>query len=127
MARFMPGVVKRQFGAPVAGMAMTPPVPPSARTSSSTAATASAGAWAASRTRASISCATPARRKNSPAPVQDTAQLRSSAQVPAPITGESPIRPQRLPVTPPVEVAEARWPAVSRATAPTVPYFMSTS
>src|SRR3546814_10738416 len=52
---------------------------------------------------------------------------RSSAQVPAPTIGESPTRPQRLPVTPPVEVAAATWPCASRATAPTVPYFMSTS
>ena len=37
------------------------------------------------------------------------------------------MRPQRLPVSPPVEVAAATWPLVSRATAPTVPYLRSTS
>ena len=36
------------------------------------------------------------------------------------MTAESPRRPRRLPVTPPVDVAAARRPAVSRATAPTV-------
>ena len=35
--------------------------------------------------------------------------------------GESPTRPQRLPVMPPVEVAAARLPSASSATAPTVP------
>ena len=34
--------------------------------------------------------------------------------------GESPMRPQRLFVMPPVEVAAARLPFLSRATAPTV-------
>jgi hypothetical protein len=41
--------------------------------------------------------------------------------------GESPIRPQRLPVSPPVEVAAAVRPFRSTATAPTVPYFRSMS
>ena len=36
--------------------------------------------------------------------------------------GESPTRPGRLLVMPPVEVAAARLPAPSRATAPTVPW-----
>src|SRR5438309_8375 len=36
------------------------------------------------------------------------------------MTAESPRRPRRLPVTPPVDVAAARRPAVSQATAPTV-------
>ena len=38
------------------------------------------------------------------------------------MTGESPTRPQRLPVRPPVEVAAARCPLRSSATAPTVPW-----
>jgi len=37
--------------------------------------------------------------------------------------GESPIRPKRLLVIPPVDVAAARLPYESRATAPTVPIF----
>src|SRR3546814_2033055 len=41
--------------------------------------------------------------------------------------GESPIRSQRLPVRPPVDVAAATWPSLSSATAPTVPYLRSTS
>jgi hypothetical protein len=40
--------------------------------------------------------------------------------VPAPITGTSPSRPKRLFVMPPVEVAAARLPWTSSATAPTV-------
>ena len=61
----------------------------------------------------------------SPLPVADTATLSFSAQVPAPISGESPTRPNRLLVRPPVDVAAARLPARSSATAPTVPYFSS--
>ena len=44
-----------------------------------------------------------------------------SAKVPAPMIGVSPTRPGNLPVIPPVEVAAARSPRQSRATAPTVP------
>ena len=73
------------------------------------------------RTRAQISCATTARMKYSPLPVADTAQVALSAYVPAPMIGESPMRPQRLLVMPPVDVAAARLPFLSRATAPTVP------
>ena len=47
--------------------------------------------------------------------------------MPAPITGTSPTRPQRFAVVPPVEVPAARWPWLSRATAPTVPNFRSFS
>jgi hypothetical protein len=43
------------------------------------------------------------------------------AYVPAPIIGLSPIRPQALLVSPPVEVAEAIFPLPSTGTAPTVP------
>ena len=39
---------------------------------------------------------------------------------PAPIIGVSPMRPSHLPVIPPVEVAAARRPLQSMATAPTV-------
>src|SRR5690606_14979723 len=55
-------------------------------------------------------------------PVPDTPQ-RASAQVPAPITGESPMRPHFLLVMPPVLVAAAMWPWRSSATAPTVPKY----
>jgi hypothetical protein len=44
--------------------------------------------------------------------------------VPAPISGESPIRPHRLAVRPPVEVAAATCPPLSTAPAPMVPYFI---
>src|SRR6218665_684703 len=43
------------------------------------------------------------------------------------MSGESPTRPTRLLVMPPVEVAAARWPCMSSATAPTVPNFLSSS
>src|SRR6218665_2205900 len=43
------------------------------------------------------------------------------------MSGESPTRPTRLLVMPPVEVAAARWPCMSSATAPTVPNFWSSS
>ena len=57
----------------------------------------------------------------SPGPVAEPAPRRSSAYVPAPMTAESPTRPRRLPLNPPVEVAAATWPRPSQATAPTVP------
>src|SRR5690606_30429306 len=69
-----------------------------------------------------MSWATAQRMKNSPQPVPDTPQ-RPSAQVPAPTSGVSPTRPQRLLVIPPVEVAVAMWPRTSSATAPTVPKY----
>jgi hypothetical protein len=59
--------------------------------------------------------------KNSPVPVLETATVRLFAYVPAPMIGESPIRPTGLLVSPPVEVAAARFPPLSSATAPTVP------
>lgn len=49
----------------------------------------------------------------SPRPVAETAHS-SSAQVPAPTSGESPMRPGSFPVYPPVEVAAARRPRASR-------------
>src|SRR3546814_16718158 len=76
---------------------------PRALTSAITVSAAACTLSPARRRCAAISCATPTRRKNSPAPVHETAHARSSAQVPAPTIGESPTRPQRLPVTPPVE------------------------
>ena len=56
----------------------------------------------------------------SPTPVHEI-PTRSSAQVPAPIIGVSPILPSGFPVIPPVEVAAAILPSLSKATAPTVP------
>lgn len=50
-----------------------------------------------------------------------TVSSQLSAQKPAPIVGVSPIRPDLLFVRPPVLVATARLPHVSRQTAPTVP------
>src|SRR5690242_8282918 len=73
-------------------------------------------------TNAQISLATASRMKYSPTPVEETAQDRLDAYVPAPITGESPTRPGSLPCIPPVDVPAARSPRTSRATAPTVPY-----
>ena len=102
--------------------AITPPDPPS-RTSC--ACTTSSAACCTPRPRCrisdAISCATAARMKYSPWPVADTAQQSSAAYVPAPMIGVSPTRPARLPVMPPVDVAAARWPCASSATAPTVP------
>src|SRR5262249_32297373 len=69
---------------------------------------------------ADTSCAKLERMKNSPSPVQDTAQTLESANVPAPMIGDPPTRPQRLPVRPPLEVAAARLPFRLQATAPTV-------
>ena len=57
---------------------------------------------------------------SSPVPVQLTAAVRL-AKVPAPMMGVSPTRPEILPVRPPVLVAAAKFPRVSRATQPTVP------
>jgi hypothetical protein len=48
------------------------------------------------------------------------AQLALSAKVPAPMMPESPTRPQSWFTNPPVEVAAARLPDLSRATALTV-------
>jgi hypothetical protein len=47
----------------------------------------------------------------SPSPVAETAQDRSSAQVPTPMREVSPIRPPSWPVLPPVEVAAVRCPS----------------
>ena len=60
-------------------------------------------------------------RAFNPWPVAETAQQSFAAYVPAPMIGESPTRPHFLPVMPPVEVAAARLPVASSATAPTVP------
>src|ERR1051325_7871132 len=59
--------------------------------------------------------------KYSPAPVAETAHDSLSAYVPAPMIGVSPMRPYILFVVPPVDVAAARLPLWSSATAPTVP------
>jgi len=50
----------------------------------------------------------------------ETAQVALFAYVPPPMMGESPTRPAFLFVVPPVEVAAARLPFLSSATAPTV-------
>jgi hypothetical protein len=55
------------------------------------------------------------------------AQVSLSAQVPAPMTGVSPTRPGDFAVMPPVDVAAARLPFRSRATAPTVPCLRDSS
>ena len=57
----------------------------------------------------------------SPSPVHEHAPSASSANVPAPISGESPTRPGRLPVVPPVDVAAATFTATS-STAGTLIY-----
>src|SRR5437763_1729026 len=72
-----------------------------------------------------MSCATVQRMKYSPVPVQETATESLSAYVPAPMIGESPMRPHRLFCVPPVEVPAARLPCWSSATAPTVPNLCS--
>ncbi len=59
--------------------------------------------------------------KASPSPVDEMATTPSRAYTPAPMMGLSPTRPSAWPVIPPVDVAAATRPAVSRATAPTVP------
>ena len=58
----------------------------------------------------------------SPNPVQETPP-RSSAYVPQPGKGESPMRPGSLLKIPPVEVATAIFPLASNTTHPTVPCF----
>ncbi|MNY77357.1 hypothetical protein D3C86_2172290 [compost metagenome] len=70
---------------------------------------------------AEISCATTFLIKNSPHPVHEIPAVSLLAYVPAPIIGESPTLPYFLFVIPPVEVAAARFPFLSSATAPTVP------
>ena len=57
-----------------------------------------------------MSCATVQRMKYSPVPVQETATDSFSAYVPAPMIGESPMRPKRLLLVPPVDVPAARLP-----------------
>jgi hypothetical protein len=47
---------------------------------------------------------------NSPVPVAETAAVSLWAYVPAPMIGESPIRPTGLFVSPPVDVPAARSP-----------------
>src|SRR6266536_106549 len=54
-------------------------------------------------------------------PFDTTSSSHSSAQNPAPSVGVSPILPVNLFVIPPVLVAQATTPSVSRATAPQVP------
>ncbi len=61
--------------------------------------------------------------KYSPCPVAETAHVLLFAYVPAPIIGTSPTLPNFLFVIPPVEVAAAKFPFLSKATAPTVPNF----
>src|ERR1700728_1803595 len=53
-------------------------------------------------------------------PVRDTAAARVSEWQPQPMRDESPTRPGVLLRVPPVDVAAARLPRASRATAPTV-------
>ena len=115
------GIASVENGAvtvPAASTAIRPPAPPHAATSSSTDCAASRSPTPCA-TSAPSSRAAPARTNASPWPVHDTA-TRRSAQVPAPITGESPTRPGRWPWRPPVEVAAASSPSASRHTAPTV-------
>ena len=73
-----------------------PPSPPSSFARSSAVARPPASVLPSVLLIAWISCATAARMKNSPSPVQETAHVSLLAYVPAPITGESPIRPGRL-------------------------------
>ena len=100
-------------------MAITPPRPPSGATISSIFSQASASA-SPTFTLLATSCAAHVLMNASPTPVHDTATL-SSAQVPAPMIGVSPILPSGFPVIPPVLVAAASTPLESMATAPTVP------
>eukprot|EP00966_Prymnesium_polylepis_P308958 7139131-Prymnesium_polylepis.1 len=65
-------------------------------------------------------CARQTRMIASPWPVQLTAPASLSAYTPPPTMGESPTRPGSLHEMPPVEVAAARLPSASNATAPTV-------
>ena len=97
---------------------MSPPVPGTRlRSTSEHASSSRSRAW---RMSVATSCAVAAVMNASPSPVADTAQTPSSAQVPAPGSGASPTRPGIWPFMPPVDVAAARWPAASSATAPTV-------
>src|SRR5260370_268403 len=102
-------------------MAINPPVPPSFATLSSTICAASCNFIPRYSISAEMSCATTERIKYSPSPVAETAQVALFAYVPPPMMGESPTRPAFLFVVPPVEVAAARLPFLSSATAPTVP------
>ena len=73
------GLGLSQQASPFGAVTITPPLPPSALTAAITVSAAACGLSPASRTRAQIWCATPSRMKNSPAPVAETAQARSSA------------------------------------------------
>ncbi|KAK1861731.1 hypothetical protein I4F81_004311 [Pyropia yezoensis] len=82
------------------------PRPPAAGVPSVVAPT-SLPAVAAAAAVAAVAAAAAAASMDSPWPVVDTPPAAASAQAPAPPSGESPTRPTRLEVMPPVDVAAA--------------------
>src|SRR4029453_6212450 len=78
-----------------------------------------------SSTSEQISRATASRMKYSPVPLAETAHDLFDAYLPAPMVGQSPTRPQRFPVVPPVDVPAATLPFMSSAATPTVPFLPS--
>ena len=110
---------------PCLSIAIRPPWPPRLRMSSTASWADSARLCWRYIIRADTEYAADERMNSSPSPVAETAQDRLSAKVPAPMTALSPTRPGSLNETPPVEVAAARFPCRSRATAPTVPLLIS--
>ena len=120
--RYIMSVLNSQTTRPVRSATITPPRPPiRTRRRCITCRVAARASMRPYSTSAQMSRATVARMKNSPVPVHDTAHDALLAYVPAPITAESPTRPGSLFVSPPVDVAAARSPCTSSATAPTVP------
>ena len=77
--RYIAGVVKPHAASPSGATAISPPLPPSASMSASTASSACCSDSPPSRTRSASWCAATARMKYSPEPVADTAAERSSA------------------------------------------------
>src|SRR6266568_7045404 len=114
------GVLNAACGGPVRPRRITPPWACIALPKRSTAPCATAEGSIPCCSSTTMSRARPRRMKASPWPVPQTAPNRSSAYMPAPGMGESPIRPGSLPLMPPVETATASLPSESRATAPTV-------
>src|SRR5690606_24991828 len=116
--RSISGVLNANETRPALSTAIKPPSPPRlARRSWMTLSAAVCTSRPAYAISAATARAAVARRSISPCPVQETAHDRLLANVPAPMTAESPTRPSALLVMPPVEVAAARLPCASRAAA----------
>src|SRR4029077_21166116 len=108
IAKGMAGVLNAATGEPSLPTTMTPPTDFIAVPSSATAPLATAAGSMPCSSSMTIRRLSASRMNASPWPVPPTAPNRSSAKMPAPGIGESPMRPGHLLWTPPVETATAR-------------------